>query len=405
MKNFDRLEALGQTHLLRFFPELHDAQKQKLIDQINSVDLSLLDELKAEKHAESAGELAPLGALEAPEIEQRKEEFESAGIRALQEKKIAAVLLGGGQGTRLGYAGPKGSYDIGVNRPFYIFEAQFQTMLKNCRKAGTFFHVFLMTSDKNDVETRAFLKKHAFFGYPEEMVHFFVQDMAPSCDFEGKLLLEDKDSLSLSPNGNGGWYRSLIRAGYGEMIQKEGIEWFNVFAVDNVLQQICDPVFIGATLLSGANCGAKVVRKNAPGEKVGALCLKGGKPDVVEYYEMGEELAAEKDETGQLKYRFGVILNYLFNAKKMNEIMNDKMPIHMAKKKIPHIDENGNFVKPEKENGIKFEYLATDTVRGMETCLPFEVVREKEFAPIKNPTGIDSVESARALLQQNGVEL
>ena len=237
------------------------------------------------------------------------------------------------------------------------------------------------------------------------MVHFFVQDMAPSCDFEGKLLLEDKDSLSLSPNGNGGWYRSLIRAGYGEMIQKEGIEWFNVFAVDNVLQQICDPVFIGATLLSGANCGAKVVRKNAPGEKVGALCLKGGKPDVVEYYEMGEELAAEKDETGQLKYRFGVILNYLFNAKKMNEIMNDKMPIHMAKKKIPHIDENGNFVKPEKENGIKFEYLATDTVRGMETCLPFEVVREKEFAPIKNPTGIDSVESARALLQQNGVEL
>ena len=405
MNNIDRLAALGQEHVLRFLPELDAALKEKLIRQINAVDLSVLDALQQDNTPQSAGDIAPLGALEIPEIEQRKDEFEAAGLRALREGKVAAVLLGGGQGSRLGFEGPKGAYNIGITKPFYIFEAQFQTMLANSRKAGAFFPVFLMTSEKNDAETRAFLKEHAFFGYPEEMVHFFVQDMAPSCDLSGKLLLEEKDSLSLSPNGNGGWYPSLIRAGYGKLIEKAGIEWFNVFAVDNVLQQICDPVFVGATILAGVNCGAKVVRKNAPGERVGALCLKDGSPDVVEYYELGEALSAEREPSGELRYRFGVILNYLFNARQMRTVADAKLPVHMAKKKIPYINDAGEHIRPETENGYKFEYLATDLVRLSESCLPFEVVREKEFAPIKNPTGIDSVESARALLQQIHIEI
>jgi UDP-N-acetylglucosamine/UDP-N-acetylgalactosamine diphosphorylase len=170
------------------------------------------------------------------------------------------------------------------------------------------------------------------------------------------------------------------------------------------LQRICDPVFVGATLLSGRNCGSKVVSKAYAGEKVGVLCLKDSLPTIVEYYEMGEKQAAELDEKGNLKYRFGVILNYLFRVQRMNEIVDGKMPLHIVEKKIPHIDENGNTVKPEKENGYKFEYLATDTVRDMLSCLSFEVVREKEFAPIKNKEGIDSVDSARELLRKNGVE-
>ena len=405
MTNFERLKELGQEHVTRFFPELTEAQKEKLIAQINSVDLSLLDELKIDKTAAASADIAPLGALEIPEIEARRAEFEAAGVKALREGKVAALLLAGGQGTRLGFSGPKGSFDFGLTRPFYIFEAQFGTMLKNAKKAGTYFPVFLMTSDKNDAATRAFLKEHDFFGYPAEKVFFFVQDMAPCCDLNGKLLLEAKDSLSLSPNGNGGWYRSLVKCGYGDLADKMGIEWFNVFAVDNVLQQICDPVFIGATVLSGKGCGAKVVSKNHPKERVGALCLKGGMPDVVEYYELSDEEAYETDENGKIKYRFGVILNYLFGARRMREIMNDKMPVHIAKKKIPFLNEKGEFIKPETENGYKFEYLATDTVRGMETCLAFEVVREKEFAPIKNLTGVDSVESARELMKQNGFTL
>ena len=405
MTNFERLKELGQEHVTRFFPELDEKQKKHLIDQINSVDLSLLDELKKAPESAARHNIAPLGALEIDEIEKRKDEFEKAGVAALREGKVAALLLAGGQGTRLGFSGPKGSFDLGDTRPYYIFQAQFETMIKNAEKAGAYFHIFLMTSDKNDAATRAFLKEHSFFGYPEDKIHFFVQDMAPCCDLQGKLLLEEKDSLALSPNGNGGWYRSLVRAGYSDLVEKLGIEWFNVFAVDNVLQQICDPVFIGATVLSGKGCGAKVVSKNHPKERVGALCLKDGVPDVVEYYDLSDEEAYEVDEKGKIKYRFGVILNYLYGAKRMREIMDDKMPVHLAKKKIPYLNEKGEKIKPETENGYKFEYLATDTVRGMGSCLAFEVVREKEFAPIKNPTGVDSVESARELMKQNGFKL
>lgn len=407
MKNIDRLAEYGQEHLLRFADELSAAEKEGLIEQINNVDFSLLDEwkVKTAQTEKDNGAITPLGALEIDEIERRREEFEEAGLKAIREGKVAALLLGGGMGTRLGFDGPKGTYNLGVTRDFYIFEAQINNMLDVCRKAGCYFPLYIMTSDRNDEETRRFLKEKNFFGFPEEKVRFFRQEMALCCDFEGKVLMEDKANLALSPNGNGGWFKSLVKSGLDKELCEMGVEWINIFSMDNVLQRICDPAFIGATLISGVNCGAKVVCKNAPGEKVGALCLKDNLPTIVEYYEMGDAQAAELDETGKLKYRFGVILNYLFSVKRLYEILDGKMPLHIVKKKIAHVDKNGNTVKPETENGYKFEYLATDTVRDMLTCVPFEVVREKEFAPIKNKEGIDSVVSARELLKLNGVEV
>ncbi len=407
MDRFELLKQYNQEHLLQYLPELTKEEGEDLLRQIDEIDFSLLDELKKKKEENREtknGIIEPLGALEIDQIEQEKETFEKAGLKAIREGKVAALLLGGGMGTRLGFDGPKGTYNLGVTRDFYIFQAQIQNMLDVCRKADAYFELFIMTSDKNDAETRRFLKEHAFFGYPEEKVTFFRQDMAPSCDFDGKIYLEEKGRISLSPNGNGGWYKSMIKAGLDKKLVEKGIEWINVFSVDNVLQRICDPVFVGATLLSGRNCGAKVVSKAYAGEKVGVLCLKDSLPTIVEYYEMGEKQAAELDEKGNLKYRFGVILNYLFRVQRMNEIVDGKMPLHIVEKKIPHINEKGLPIQPEKENGYKFEYLATDTVRDMLSCLSFEVVREKEFAPIKNKEGIDSVESARELLRKNGVE-
>ena len=407
MNQLDLLKQYGQEHLLRYYNELSEAEKEDLAAQIENIDFSLLDALKEKdknKVEEAAeGEIAPLGAVEIPEIAEKKEYFSKIGIKAIQEGKVAALLLGGGMGTRLGFDGPKGTYNLGETRDFYIFQAQIQNMLDVCMEAGCHFPLIIMTSDKNDEETRRFLKEHKYFGYPEEKIRFFRQDMAPSCDFNGKIYLEEKGKISLSPNGNGGWFLSLMKAGLDRELKEMGVEWINVFSMDNVLQRICDPVFVGATLDAKVNCGAKVVSKAYPGEKVGVLCIKDNLPTIVEYYEMGDELAAETDENGNLKYRFGVILNYLFKMDRMYEIVNGKMPLHIVEKKIPYIDENGVPQKPEKENGYKFEYLATDTVRDMLTCLPFEVDREKEFAPIKNKEGKDSVESARALLKKNGV--
>jgi len=273
------------------------------------------------------------------------------------------------------------------------------------KQADAWIHLFVMTSDKNNDATIRFMKEHDYFGYKQEYIHFFKQEMAAATDYNGKIYLEEKWKLSTSPNGNGGWFVSLKAAGLLDVIHSAGIEWLNIFAVDNVLQRIADPCFVGATIQKDCVVGSKVVRKSAPDEKVGVMCLENGKPSIVEYYELTEEMMNAKDAKGDPAYNFGVILNYLFREKDLEEMMEGNMPLHIVEKKIPYLDENGNLVKPEEPNGYKFEGLVLDMINQLASCLPFEVVRNKEFAPIKNKTGVDSVESARALLQENGVVL
>lgn len=400
------LKEQGQEHIWEAYLKLDEAGKEKLSGQIEKrIDWSMLSMAKQEAHAPKRGKLEPLSALEVSEIEKNKAAYEEKGLEAIRAGKVAAVLLAGGQGTRLGFDGPKGKYNIGITKEMFIFERLICNLTEVTDKAGCFVPLYIMTSDKNNEETIAFFEEKNYFGYSKEFVKFFRQEMAPSTDYDGKLLMEEKDSLSLSPNGNGGWFYSMVKSGVIDDVHARGIEWLNVFAVDNVLQRIADPVFIGATLESGCVSGAKVVRKADPEEKIGVLCLEDGKPSIVEYYEMTEEIINSREANGELSYNFGVILNYLFRADKMEEILNAKMPLHIVEKKIPYIDKEGNYYKPETPNGYKFELLVLDMVHLMDNCLSFEVVRNYEFAPIKNKTGVDSVESARALLQENGVTL
>lgn len=375
----------------------------RLEEQLEGLDWTVLDLLHGGK--QERGSFAPLGAMERGEIARRREELAQAGLEALRAGKVGAILLAGGQGTRLGFDRAKGMYNIGKTRTLYIFEQLIENLKKVTDQAGVWVPLYIMTSEKNDSDTRAFFREHDFFGYDPAYVQFFVQEMAPAVDFEGNLLLEAPDSLAMSPNGNGGWFKSMLSAGLGPDLKAKGIEWLNVFAVDNVLQQIADPVFVGATLLSGCVCGAKVVRKCDPYERVGALCLEDGHPSIVEYYELTPEMAEARDEKGTLLYGFGVILNYLFRVDRLMDNTGRKLPVHVVEKKVPYLDEGGNLVKPAEPNAYKFETLILDMVYMMDNCLSFEVEREKEFAPVKNAAGVDSVESARALLEQNGVTL
>ena len=407
MQRLQRVKELlkehHQEHLLTFWGELDGPSREELLSEIEQIDWNIFS---PEAHIGPVkGDISPIGGLLVPEIEARRREFFEAGKAAIQAGKVAALLLAGGQGTRLGYGGAKGTVNIGVTRPLYIYECLINNLLEVTKACGAYVPLYIMTSGKTDSETRAFLKEHAYFGYPEEEVRFFLQDMAPATDFSGNILLEERGRLALSPNGNGGCFSSLKRAGLWEEAKKRGVEWFNVFAVDNVLQRIADPVFVGATVLSNANCGAKFVKKCEPHERVGVLCLRGGVPDVVEYYDLPEEMANFRDERGELVYSFGVILNYLFKREALESIERSTIPVHLAKKKVPYLNEAGEKVVPETENAYKYETLAVDIVRLMGSCLPFEAVREHEFAPIKNATGADSIESARELLQKNGVKL
>lgn len=396
------LEKYGQTQLLDYYGELGEEERGELLSAISEIDFNSFSGV--DFHAErEVGELSPADALSLAEVDAEKDEFEKVGLQALREGKVAAVLLAGGQGTRLGLDAPKGTFDIGVNKKLPIFACQMNNLLKVVEKAGIYPHLFVMTSALNDVQTRAFFKDNGYFGYDCSKIHFYVQKTAPAFSFEGKILLENKHKPVLTPNGNGGWYTSLKEADCGKISEREGIEWLNVYGVDNVLQQICDPVFIGATLLSGKQCSGKVVKKVSAEEKVGVLCKENGLPSVVEYFEMPPEKKTETDGNGGLVYCYGVTLNYLFNVKKLDGV-SAKLPYHLAVKKISHIVD-GKLSVPDGPNGYKLETLAVDLVRLMGSCLGVEVEREKEFAPVKNMTGVDSVDTARALLVKNGVEI
>lgn len=397
------LKEHGQEHLLKYYDELDENGKSALLDQISGINFSDFHAL--DKGGErKIGNLTPVPAFTVEEVARRREEFGSVGLAAIKAGKVAAVLLAGGQGTRLGSDNPKGMYNMGTSRELSIFACQFANIKQVTDMADAYFHIFVMTSEINHDKTVEFFKEKNYFGYPAEKVHFFVQEMAPTCDERGRIFLAEKGKISTSPNGNGGWYSSLIRGGFGGLLEKEGIEWLNVYSVDNVLQRICDPVFVGATLVSGCNCSAKVVKKVSPEEKVGVLCMEDGKPAIVEYYEMPQEIAAMRRPDGELKFAYGVILNYLFKVELLNKTIAEKLPVHLSFKKIPHI-EDGKLVQPEQPNGYKFEYLVLDMIKLMGNCLAVEIERDREFAPVKNKTGTDSVESARALLVKNGVKL
>ena len=402
----EKLAKYGQEQLLRYWDDLSDSEKEAFLDQIDKADMSVVSYYDKRGESIHRGFIEPLGSMELPEINARRDEFMAIGLDAIRAGKVGAVLLAGGMGTRLGSDNPKGMYNIGLTKDVFIFQRIIENLLDVVKQADAWVHLFIMTSEKNNDATINFLTEKEFFGYNKDFVHFFIQEMAPAVDYNGKIFLEEKGRMSTSPNGNGGWFSSMARCGMVEIAQAAGIEWLNTFAVDNVLQRIADPVFVGATIDSGRTVGAKVVKKNAPDEHVGVICLEDKHPSIVEYYELTDELMNTKNEKGEPAYYFGVILNYLFNLDELIRISNDKMPLHIVEKKIKYLDDaTGEVVKPDAVNGYKFETLVLDMIQLSESCLPFEVVREKEFAPIKNPTGIDSVESARKLCLDCGIEL
>ena len=398
------LKEHHQEHVMRGFDALSPEQQSGLLQQISDLNWKEIA-LAGSQDEFPCGELSPLGAVEIDEINRRKAEFDEAGYVAIRQGKVAALLLAGGMGTRLGLDKPKGELNVGVERELYLFQCLINNLMDVTGEAGVSIPLYIMTSEKNNDETIRFFEEHNYFGYPREDVAFFVQEMAAAVDYEGKLLLEEPGRLATSPNGNGGWFSSLKKAGLLEDIHRRGVEWMNIFSVDNVLQRICDPTFIGATILSGKVGGSKVVRKVDAYEKMGVLCLEDGRPSVVEYYEMSKEMAEATDDRGELLYAFGVILNYLFRVDELERIVGKSLPVHVVEKKIPYITEDGTYVKPQEPNGYKFETLVVDMIRMMENNLPYEVVREKEFAPIKNLHGVDSLDTARELLTRNGVQL
>ncbi len=401
-KTTEILNMLHQEHIAAHMITLSETDQLEMVKQIEDLDFTVLS---ADETNEERGAFAPLFATTLSEIEAKADKFSNIGLEAISHGKVGAVLLAGGQGSRLGFEHPKGMFNIGVEHELFIFECLINNLLDVVRQADAWIPLFIMTSVDNNKETRMFFEQHNFFGYSPDNVFFFVQEQLPTVDTNGKLMLSGNGTISTAPNGNGGWYASMAKTGMLKVVQEAKIEWLNVFAVDNVLQRIADPCFIGAVIDSGKVSGAKVVAKAAPEEKVGVLCLEDGRPSIVEYYEMTDEMLHSREADGTLSYNYGVILNYLFRVDKLNKTLSVKLPLHRAFKKIEYMTANGEMITPDEPNAYKYETLVLDMVKLQDDCLAYEVDRSKEFAPVKNKTGVDSVDTARELLRLNGVEL
>ena len=250
-----------QCYIRAVMEKNSEAENEALKAQLDAIDWSVLEQIERKETVNERGVFAPLEAVETEEIERRRDEFRELGIKAIREGKVGAVLLAGGQGTRLGLDRPKGTLNIGIHRELFLFQQLIRNLMDVTDEAGAYVPLYIMTSNINHDDTQAFFEEHGYFGYPKEYVKFFVQEMEPACDYQGRVYMESSTRVAMSPNGNGGWFGSMVNAGLLSDIRSHGIEWINVFAVDNCLQRIADPLFIGATIAYGCESGAKVVRK------------------------------------------------------------------------------------------------------------------------------------------------
>ena len=395
------LQKYGQEHLLKFYSELSDEKKSKLLDDILTIDFKQLQELyestKTKQNYEN-GKIEPIAYKSKENLSKEElDKYTKIGEEAIRQGKLAVVTMAGGQGTRLGHSGPKGTYDIGLASHKSIFEILCDNFKEAKEKYQVTIPWYLMTSEENNDDTIAFFEQNNYFGYPKEAVKFFKQGTLPMIDTNGKVLLNEEKMIKQAADGHGGVFEAMRKNGIIYDMSQKGIEWVFISGVDNVLVKPIDAVLTGLATDEGMLMAAKSIVKAGPDEKVGVFCKKDGKPYVVEYIDISEEMANQRNENGELVYGESHILCNQFNIKILEKLASNKLPYHVAFKKASYINENGEIVKPEKPNAYKFESFLFDAFSLLPDIAILRVKREEEFAPVKNATGVDSAESAREL--------
>jgi len=398
-----RLEAAGQEHLIRFAERLDPAARARLAEQVESIDLELLLRLTSGRglaHAD-AGEPSPPETVDAADpaaLDRRRE-----GERLLRHGKVAAFTVAGGQGTRLGWNGPKGTFPATVVTGRPLFRVFAEQILATQDRFGAEVPWYVMTSPANDAETQAFFRDNNRFGLAPGQVCFLVQGTMPSVDLEGRILLEAPDRVALNPDGHGGSLRGLRESGAIEEMKARGIGQISYFQVDNPLVRILDPLFLGfhaADERSSGEMSGKMVPKRNAAEKVGVFCRRGGRTGVVEYSDLPKSLAEARDADGRLRFRAGNIAVHLLSVEFVDRLTADPLtsglPYHRAVKKVPCLDlATGQRIEPSEPNGVKFETFVFDAMPIARKALVMETSRLEEFAPIKNASGEDSPASSR----------
>lgn len=392
-----RFAAAGQSHVFAFWDSLDPAQQDAFAADLESVDLEQIAALHRKAAAgerTTPGSLAPLPQFTRGEDAAADARAREVGEGLLRDGKVAAFTVAGGQGTRLGHDGPKGTFPATPIKGKPLFQVFAEKLLALGDRFGRPVPWYLMTSPLNHEQTTSFFESNDFFGLDRDQVMFFSQGTMPAVDDEGRLILSAKDALFRSPDGHGGSLRALHASGAIDDMRTRGVEEIYYFQVDNPVMEMCDPVFMGYHRMEGSEFSSKVVPKREPGEKVGVLAEIDGKPGVIEYSDLADSLRDARDDDGKLTFRAGNIAVHGISrafVEKLNE-GTFGLPFHIARKEIPGVQADGTV---EKRPGVKFETFVFDALPLASKVMVLEVPRASEFSPIKNREGSDSPETSR----------
>jgi len=412
----DRLRRFGQEHLLNRWDELDSSARSRLAAQIESVDFELLGQLfdepdheagsaSLESPAAQADRAVPPGEVvrlpHTPADEDQRSEAVRCGERMLAEGKVGAILVAGGQGSRLGFPHPKGMYPIGPVSGCSLFQILIEQLLARSRRAGVAIPLYVMTSDATHHETIAFFKKQTFFGLDPADVFFFRQGNMPAVDpADGRILMADAGTLCLSPDGHGGMLYALTRADLFDEMQQRGIELLYYHQVDNPTAVVCDPAFLGFHELRGSEMSIKVVAKRSADEPMGLVCAVDGRTQIIEYSDLPGDIARRTDSAGNLLHWAGSTAIHVFDRAFLQRVAGaaDGLPFHRAHKKVACVNDRGEAITPTQPNAWKFERFIFDALPLAKTALVMEADRRWEFNPVKNAEGHDTPATARAAM-------
>lgn len=411
----DYCQKNKQGHLKDYMTPVFTSKSDELAKQVLKTDFvqinRLFEEMTRNEDAavhntdlNQTGEtgkdtLTPMQSFDLSKVSgEKKMDLTELGIESIRRGEVAAVTMAGGQGTRLGHHGPKGTFILHTKPPRSLFSIQCERLQEVREITGISIPWLIMTSEENHASTVEFFEQNNYFGYDPEKIGFFPQEMIPIIDFDGKVLVNE-NGISTGPNGNGGIFSSLIKSGKYEWLKAQGVKRVFVCGIDNALVKIADPLFVGFSIQSGAPIACKSTYKRSPEEKAGVFCFKNGKPSYVEYTEITEEQAKATDADGQYLYGDIGIVMYLFHMDILDKIASVPLPYHVAKKKCSYVTPKGELIQPTTPNSIKFETFIFDCFQMVGEVAVMRVLRDEEFAPIKNKAGEDSPETALALYE------
>lgn len=400
----EKLAQAGQSHVLNFADRISNDERKSLYSQLESLDFEALKRMQGILQAHSTataatGDIAPAPAVELNDAS-AKAAATKCGEEALRAGNVAIVLVAGGQGSRLGFDGPKGAYPIGpiTNAPLFYFHAR--KILALSHRYGAAIPFYIMTSEVNDAATRQCFASNNFFGLDSHDVFFFKQGVWPALNDDGKIILDSPSHIFMSPDGHGGILAALDKSGAISDMEKRGITTVFYFQVDNPMVEVADPAFIGTHLLNKADISVKVCAKRDPQEGLGMMCVRDGHHVMVEYTELTEEQKNARLPDGELLFKFGSVAIHVFDFAFLKRETAASLPLHLAHKKIAVCDADGNVVKPSSPNGWKFEKFVFDVIPDAAKVLDVVFDRAEEFSPVKNAEGADSPATCKRDLQR-----